>query len=71
MKVTDPYGVAALVNSALSSIKTVELLTGGPTERFGHTPKDHAPEWMEHLLTARTTATAGDETEVPETATRH
>ena len=71
MTVTDPYGVAALVNSALSSIKTVELLTGGPTERFGHTPRDHAPEWVLERLAARTTATAGDEIDIPETATQH
>ncbi len=71
MKVTDPYGVAALVNAALSSVKTVELLTGGPTERFGHTPRDHAPEWLKERLAAQTTAAAGDEIDIPETATQH
>ena len=81
MTATDPYAVAALINGALSSIKTVELLTGGPTERFGYTVKDEAPEWMAEKLKVKaaeptptptpTAAATSDETEAPESATRH
>ena len=68
---TDAYQTAALLNSALGAIKGVQLLTGGPTERFGYTPKDHAPEWMLDRLTRKSAPDQPTETEPPDNATRH
>ena len=73
MTAKDPYAVAALTNIVLGAIKGVELLSGRATGRFETLfPKDQVPEWMEEKLKAPApAATASDEPEVPESATRH
>ena len=78
MEVKDPYAVAALMNTALGSIKAVELLSGRATGRLDNLfPKDEIPEWMRARLEdhapapSPTAATSSDEAEVPADATRH
>ena len=75
MEVKDPYAVAALVNAAMSSIKTVELLAGRATGRLETAfPKNEVPEWLSERLAAAasppTASPADNEIDIPETATR-
>ena len=78
MEARDAYAVAALANTAMACIKTAELLSGRATGRLGQEDiKQYAPEWLRERLTAPpptpppTTATTSDETDIPESATRH
>ena len=74
MEAKDPYAVAALMNTALGSIKAVELLSGRATGRFENlTPKDHAPDWLKERLAADAAQAdePSDALDQPETATQH
>ena len=67
------YEVQALLNSAVTALKHVELVSGRATNRFENlTPKDWAPEWLQEALLAAEQADApSDEIDLPETATQH
>ena len=78
LKAETAYELQALLNSAVTALKHIELMTGGPTSRIATLlSKEFAPEWMKNHLKASAptspsaAATASDEIDIPGTATQH
>ncbi len=72
----DAYQIQALLNSTVTALKHIELISGRATGRLDTIDaKAHAPEWLQNMLTAPapapspTAASLDDEADTP--ATRH
>ena len=53
IKTDDAYQIQALLNSAVTALKHIELVSGRATSRLGsETIKDYAPSWMAEALAA-------------------